>query len=486
MKSHCVNNRAMRWLWVMVPVCAVGVADAAQGQERPEALKKIEAYRAALRTGHVEWSLVDNTPNARSYRGHVRFRTSKFADDDLITVLRGDPNGVVARNTAGKVAAHVGMKPDYTLRADGQVWTRVDHPFESASVFPEGVTGGGSDLRTLGVAAGIVYCDIHNCLWHDTSPNPVAWQYQQSPEGDLHVVRVRQSRATKTLWLDPRRAWSPVRVRYEHDSGMWSESRSALKQMDGVWFPEAVHVFTSTHEDGREAAQIVRVYSATFNRPEHPSRLTPADIGVEVGTDIVVYDEHRNARPAKWDGEHIVSLSEFAERRLQEGPNLTREVARAQAKEAAELRAEATPVLMDGINAQALRHAVTQKPAQCESLWEAYTRAFIQRYKLNEEQTQKALSILHDCQERGRAYLVQHKDELAELDDRAKKLAEQTGVKRDKERANIRRQRERLAKPLNDIFEQQLKPRLDKLPTRAQRKAAEDAATTRPTTQRAD
>jgi hypothetical protein len=300
------------------------------------------------------------------------------------------------------------------------------------------------------------------------------------------VVRVRQSRATKTLWLDPRRAWSPVRVRYEHDRGMWFESRSALKEMDGVWFPEAVHLFTSTYEDGREAAQIVRVHSATFNRPEHPSRLTPADIGVEVGTSVVVYDEHRNWRPARWDGEQIVSLSEFVERRLQEGPNLTREVARVQAREAAELRAQATPVLMDGISSQALLRAVTQKPARCESLWEAYTRAFIQRYKLNEEQTQQALSILHDCQERGRAHLAQHKDEFAELDDRAKKLGEQTGVKRDQERAKILRERERLAKPLNDIFEQQLKPRLDKLPTRAQRKAAEEVATTRPTTQRAD
>ena len=372
---------------------------------------------------------------------------------------------------------HVGMMPWNTLCAEGLIWRRTDDVFELSDVFPEGVSGREMDLRTLGVGAGMSYSDIHDCLWRNFTPYLDPWKYDESREGDLHVVRVRKGDDTQTYWLDPQRAWAPVRVRYERKNGTWFETRSSLKEMDGVWFPEVVQTFNSTYEGGKEPARIARVYSAEFNRPGHPMRLTPADIGVEVGADILFRDKDQpEGQHLKWDGQNLVTPAEFNERGVRHGPDFARESARLEMSLAAERRADAAPVAIETVNPEALRRALLQQPARCESLWEAYTRNFIAKYQLNEEQTQRALAILRECQDAGRAYVAKHKAEFESLDERTKKLPELDESERETQRTAIQAQREKLGKPLDDIFEKQLKPRLDKLPTRAQRRAAEQAA----------
>lgn len=106
-----------------------------------------------------------------------------------------------------------------------------------------------------------------------------------------------------------------------------------------------------------------------------------------------------------------------------------------------------------------------------ESWWERYTRRFIGRYSLNKAQTQKARSILKKCQDQGNSYVKRHRAELDELEARVAELSKTTTAA-DREQLVAARQRfgEKLA-PIDDIFEKQLKPRLDKLPTRKQRAA---------------
>ncbi|MFQ5807531.1 MAG: hypothetical protein ACE5I3_13880, partial [Phycisphaerae bacterium] len=461
-------------------ICVVGPQSATVAEERPDALRELEAYRAALRTAHIEWSIVDHT--AKFYRAETRFKTSKFAGDDIIIIERGDENGVVLRTIDGKVAEVGGTEPAYSFQTDGQGWHRMGDPLQRLNVYPRRPRVR-DDLRALGAAAALVRWDIHDVIWRDPAPNPIAWKYHEWREGDLHVVRVRNSYGTKRFWLDPQRAWSPVRVRYQRDDGVWFESRSTLKKFDAVWFPETVLMFTSRYKEGREPAQIVRVYSATFNRPEHPQRLTPADIGVQVGMDVVVYDEDMSWNVGKWDGEKVVSFEEFAKRlhagELKEGPNFIRAAVKASAKQAKERQAAqgpqvaGTPGWATPLTAEGARKALLLSPKQLESFWEAYTTAFIKKYKLNEEQTQKALSILKHCQQQAHGHVHRHKSEFDRLDERIKALRKLKGPERSKAEAQIRRDRETLLKPLDDIFEQQLKPRLDKLPTRAQRKDAE-------------
>lgn len=95
---------------------------------------------------------------------------------------------------------------------------------------------------------------------------------------------------------------------------------------------------------------------------------------------------------------------------------------------------------------------------QIESEWERYTREFIARYKLDQKQTTIAERLLRRCQSRGNDYVT-----------RRRAAFQEAGRSGDAERLDA------LRAPIGEIFEKQLKPGLDRIPTRAQRAAAESS-----------
>ncbi|MCK4343005.1 MAG: hypothetical protein KAY37_14925 [Phycisphaerae bacterium] len=108
-----------------------------------------------------------------------------------------------------------------------------------------------------------------------------------------------------------------------------------------------------------------------------------------------------------------------------------------------------------------------------ESEWEKYVRVFIEKYRLNDAQTQKAHSILKECQEQAASHMAKRKSQIEDLD---KKIKAHTGDKKKaKELAKLTDLRAKLLEPIGRIFERRLKPSLEKLPTRAQRQAAQKA-----------
>lgn len=111
-----------------------------------------------------------------------------------------------------------------------------------------------------------------------------------------------------------------------------------------------------------------------------------------------------------------------------------------------------------------------------ETEWEKYTKDFIAKYELTEEQQQKAQTILKDCQDNATKVAAGKKSELEEIEKRENELKTSQDAGKTKELAELTKRRDAALKPIGDIFENQLKPRLERLPTRAQRKAAEDAA----------
>jgi hypothetical protein len=473
----------MKRFWIASVLSATALASSAALEQRSEALQKLEAYRAALRTGQVEWSLIDQRLDF--YAGEIRFKTSKFAGEDQILIERGNQEGLVMRTEDGTPSTVGGSDPLHFLQTGEQEWYRPGDPLAGAEVWRMAARTR-DDIRSLGAAAGLLRADVHDVLWRDLAHNPSAWKFDERREAGLHVVTIQKSAGTTTYWLDPERGWSPVRVRNEHEKYGWTESRSTLKNFDGVWFPQVVEFFSSRYRDGQEPEKIVRVYSATFNGPEHPQRLTPADIGLEPGMDVLVRGADMKAEMiGKWDGEKVVSFQEFARRlrtgEVTEGPNFLRAAAKAQAKLAQERLAAAgaeegdvAAVWTGPMTVEQVRRALLLTPKELESLWEAYTRHFIGEYKLNQEQTQKALSILKSCQEQAEAHVSAHKSDFDRLDERVSALTKLKAEERAKAEAGIKRDRQKLLKPLDDIFEQQLKPRLDKIPTRAQRKAADE------------
>lgn len=108
---------------------------------------------------------------------------------------------------------------------------------------------------------------------------------------------------------------------------------------------------------------------------------------------------------------------------------------------------------------------------QFASEWERYVNEFIQRYKLDDSQEQAARKILRDCQDQGKRYLASKRAQLDTVDTQLAGAA--TGKDGAKVSQKLRTQREQLMGPISRIFEKQLKPRIDRIPTRSQRQAAE-------------
>lgn len=110
-----------------------------------------------------------------------------------------------------------------------------------------------------------------------------------------------------------------------------------------------------------------------------------------------------------------------------------------------------------------------------ESEWDQYVKQFIARYKLNDEQAQKANAILADCKQQAARVMNAKKAEIDRIDARLTVLQGSKDAGKTAEVASLTQQRQKLLDPLKRIFDTQLKPRVERLPTRAQREAAEAA-----------
>ena len=124
--------------------------------------------------------------------------------------------------------------------------------------------------------------------------------------------------------------------------------------------------------------------------------------------------------------------------------------------------------------------------ANFESDWERYVREFIARFSLTEAQISQAERILKDCQERAAQIMRARASQIADLD---KQIADATAAgkdSKDKDAARritvLQEQRKKIVEPVEAIFDRDLKPRLDAIPTRAQRRAVEEAEKKQPGT----
>ena len=132
------------------------------------------------------------------------------------------------------------------------------------------------------------------------------------------------------------------------------------------------------------------------------------------------------------------------------------------------LAEEGDPVARERLAEAEARAASQPTASQPSDEWTQYTMAFIERYKFNPEQRQKALEYLRAAHDSRTRYLRSRNADLA----RVTKLLEDAEDE-DTRRAALA-EYEKLDEPLQRRF-QQLKDRLDTLPTRQQRRDAAQA-----------
>ena len=432
-----------------VTVLVLCAQDAGWSLEPPASLRRMELHRTALHTGVVETSYEEFNDGTEYeiLRRTNNYETLRFSAEETISVNHGDDEGIVLRNIAGNPTPD-GKKLLYGMRRGNEVWTHREDG-NIAELAPIRARIAAPDARALGVLYGYSYANLQRTLWHDFVRQPSARKYRESVENGLHVVTAQSDVGMIRWWIDPEKDWSPVRVALYRDGEVFSQSRSVLKQFDGVWFPEVVQYYVKGHRDGKEPQITVKVLSAEFNRPDHPTRLTPADIGI-IPLDVAVDKLDESGQIVDYgfydpETNGFINPEQLRRRRLE----------RAAAYEA------------DPANNPP--PAPRWSRALFESAWEAYTRNFINFLKLDDEQTQKAWSICDHCQQQARAYLAKHEQHFEEVEGRLEKLRhtkDAPGI------PQLERELTHLMQPVEKIFEKRLVPGLNKLPTRAQKAAA--------------
>ncbi|MFO0838174.1 MAG: hypothetical protein U1D55_06570 [Phycisphaerae bacterium] len=460
----------MRWICAGAVGCALTAPGKAapRGGELPAALECVYQSRALIETATVELTRSD----VRHFNGEeIRYRVC-LAGPDVASENLGDGQGRVLGSFKHAGRPYVVLAtPDATYSHDSDdirmtlsegTERRHDNPIQ---------------LRSLGVVPFLPRKDVGVALGLSSDSAPRPRRFEESRDGDIHVVRELLDEGVITWYIDSARGCSPTRVTFERDGRVVQEARVALRKFDDIWFPEKVEFFVAAYRDGKEPASVVKVLKAEFLKPEQPKRITPADIGIEPGFLALRENAKKGQELEIWDGSRAVTLTDWAwlEMRgvVERGP-----------KNRAAL--EALPLEPGGAPGAHLPASYatgsTSKPipllARAPGLWERYTREFIADHKLDVEQTQRAWRLLSDCQEAAKRHIRSKIDEIEEADRALNALPlEERGNERG---APARERLWKLLEPVDRLFTDRLKPGLERLPTRAQRAALEAAS--QPTT----
>ncbi|MBI5865395.1 MAG: hypothetical protein HZB38_12985 [Planctomycetes bacterium] len=447
----------------------------------PEELRRLEETRRSWSTGQVEWIWTNESRPVKTWN-----YTSRFGGESNVLILRGDDEGVISRGKDGH-ALSGGYGPHYSLYEQGRTWQYDDGTLRAEMVNAEQRAGQLPDLRSLGLSPQFPLSDPAETLSEAHGGLLAPRRYTKGRDGNLITIRGDCDRDVITWWIDPEAGGLPVRVVQEAGGEVLAETRCTVRDFNGVWYPESACFFRKGYQHGKQPEQVVRIHSVYVNEPDQPAAITPDDIGIDAGVFVEVYNSHREMQHfGTWDGLAVLELEEYERKfhagEIRNGPKYERN---------AGLRAALPPnggnssqKPPDGPQADMNTLSPEQAPTiphgpetltnlslkNRETEWERYTRRFIERYRLNDEQRQKALLILSDCEERAKAYVAKNRSALEELESR---LASEPSPQQNQ--ITLTNEQKRLLAPLSTIFETRLKPGLEKLPTRAQRRSAVEA-----------
>lgn len=439
----------MRYLVVfsvsVFAICRIGTAQDAH-VSLPEPLLQAEYAASAIRTARIDWSARHAILEGDAGR-RIHFHTWRCADDSWTQEYWGDEEGVFSRDETGQPAISRYQVPRLALVKSGATWERLQNE-PRGRVWTQRRDRGMSnafDFRRLG---------LNPAYWYDDFAQTVADEggivtFDVEVDGGQMLVRARtDGQLDRLWWIDPNRGWNPTRTQVMSSDGeIQAETEFDLKMFDGHWFPSAMRQYRGSAASGEFYAEF-KVLSAEFNRPDHPQELTPSSIGFEPGMMLLFQHQDSPVPVPVWDGEAIVSMNDFTQRvRADEvafGPTIQRAAARANAR-SGEGQFQAT-----------LEQSNTWKRLNSE--WERYTRDFINRYRLNNDQAQQAWKLCQECQKAAREFIERRREAFEKL-----------------EREPSEKLRAELLVPIDEIFITRLKPRLERIPTTSQRDAATEA-----------
>ena len=441
-------------------------AQSATGPQKPAALLAMEQARNAIVSGRVEWSLLPNGDPEKRQAFVCRYA----ANGDTIFEERGDKDGwTVTTVSQGGVSKYpqISMRnaegfwyyPETTL---GCSWWK-DKP--AHQLWPKDFMRPVKDVRWVGTSLGKNSLDANTgfaAVWHNEYHKVVSWDQQQL--GDRYLVTAHFDSGGVATWeIDPNKGWNVERATFELGS-IHQELVCNLKQYGDVWLPE-----TTDYRLNGETTTTVRIESASLNQPGDAKQFTLADMGMEAGMQISCQDSPEEpGKPPAWNGEEVCSwdtwIADLKSGKRQWGPKFTKLIRGEPVERPYETEEQQRRRLLArakmGVRSALNRH---------QDLWSRYVADFIERHELNEDQAHKAQAILSDCQAKAEQKTMRLRMQCAPL---LTELDAQGELKPDQQQrldgllGSVR-------EAVDKIFTEQLKPRLERLPTRAQKEAAE-------------
>ncbi len=378
------------------------------------------------------------------------FRTAR--NGDSILDYEGDLDGVLFRDDRGE-PVQCGVAR--TVRTREMAYCTFSFGYGGSMSRPDQWEGGhvyyaGAatwDPRAIGLCASWDGLEGRDTARVVADVLKDAQRFDVERNGSIHRVTAHfDGGRTYRYDIDEAKGWNPVCVTASGAGRTW-ESRIDLARYGDVWFPERV----VTTCNGEQRTEFV-VSAASFDDRNQPERFGPEDAGFESGMQI-----HMPGDPPGtliWDGSGRMPFAEYQAAvkagTIETGPIMKAMFAGGYVNpdltRVAELRASVGTV----------QSFVSQ--------WARHVSRFNNRHGLNAEQREATARCLRRAEDAAAQYLRTKIDDFAALV-RKRAADEITLAQRDEAFARLR-------KPVDDIYQTQLCPCLERVPTKEQAEAA--------------
>lgn len=432
----------------MICIAILGICiHSLMGQSaKPEALRRMEESRQAMTAARIEWTRTDQE-KWRCGQQREWYHTSRYSGEDHLDINHGDHEGVLFPDQLGEDLSCSELR---LLKQNNEQWLHSEDTC-SASVarLPKSFQPV-YDIRSLGMVPAQRADLTPNRYWPEEPQ-----LFEESIDGAIHHVTARFDHGIAFLWdIDASKGYAPQRCVMTVGGKPVSEVRCELEQFGDTWFPAQSTFFAN----GNEVSRIV-VSDASFFGEDDARALTPNDLGIFPGTTV---SREGDQSSDMWDGEKWLSPKDyFAAVKAgnvdssQYADFLKRTQTGGQGRQPKQYDMR-TFGLVD----------VERTPG----LWEEYVRRFIRKNHLDTAATRKAWRVHRVCQRDALKYLKDQRDALAELDREfvKTKSAGESPVNAAKA---VEERRDKKLAPVRRIFENHLKPGLDKLLPRKETQA---------------
>lgn len=353
----------------------------------------------------------------------------------------------------------------------------------TAEVYSAATVSDDYDIRSVGLwPGGKILQDWTTYLDRSGATGPAEYCVQQTAEGAIVQMRHQGHVDEITQWtLSAAHNYQPTKCELVYQGSIVRSTRvTYLTTPAGEQFMQGAE---SIGEDGTLISR-VSVNRARVNDPLLPSAFSPRDLGVGNGINIRFkrgHPRHNHGEVFMYCDGDLLSPAQYNECWLNGDVLPCKRVTDCVPMLLDEHRTilsrlgRSEPPLTDTVSAvksDTAGPAPATQPSMGE--WERYTRAFIDHYRLDDAQRQRALQVLRECQERAHTHMTRIQNEFELLSKREEAVKRDASATAAQGMEEITTARGELLKPIGLIFERELKPRLERLPTRAQRATAGD------------